>query len=358
MNSPVEDLTSTDMRCNVGADSGASTSTYEVAAGSSVGFKADQAAFHPGPAGIYLGQVPEGETAATWDGSGANWFKIYELGADIGDGTFTFPTDIDTYETTIPSTVPAGDYLLRMEHVGLHSAGAPQFYISCAQLTVTGGGSANPAKVEIPGYIAADDESVSLNIYYPVPTSYDCPGPEVFTDGTTGGATSAASSAPAATSSVAATSVAQSSAAETSAAATSVVESSAAAPSSSAPATSAVESSAAATSVAESSAAATTAAETSAAATSAVETSAAAPTTSAAATSAAPSSSAAAPATSAPASGNTYNDCWNAYNKCAAAANSAPNNGGAVDFSACETERATCLSGIARRMHRRKALRA
>ncbi|KAL1704183.1 glycoside hydrolase family 61 protein, partial [Schizophyllum commune] len=181
-NSPVEDLTGTDMRCNVGGlESGASTSTYEVAAGSKVGFKADQAAFHPGPAGIYLGQVPEGETAATWDGSGANWFKIYELGADIGEGTFSFPTDIDTYETTIPASIPAGDYLLRMEHVGLHSAGAPQFYVSCAQLTVTGGGSANPAKVEIPGYIAPDDPSVTLNIYYPVPTSYDCPGPEVFT---------------------------------------------------------------------------------------------------------------------------------------------------------------------------------
>ena len=286
-------------------------------------------------------------------------FKIYELGADIGEGTFSFPTDIDTYETTIPASVPAGDYLLRMEHVGLHSAGAPQFYVSCAQLTVTGGGSANPAKVEIPGYIAPDDPSVTLNIYYPVPTSYDCPGPEVFTDGSSGG-DAGSSSAPATSASAPATSVA-SSAAPSSAAPTSAAESSAA----SEPATSVAESSAPATSSASATSAAQSSApaETSAPATS----SAAAPTTSAAASTSAsspatsasaPASSASAPATSAPASGNTYNDCWNAYNKCAADANAAPNAGGAVDFSACESERATCLSGIARRMHRRKALRA
>lgn len=32
--------------------------------------------YHPGPATMYLGKVPEGETAATWDGSGKQWFKV------------------------------------------------------------------------------------------------------------------------------------------------------------------------------------------------------------------------------------------------------------------------------------------
>jgi catechol-2,3-dioxygenase len=35
---------------------------------------------------------------------------------------------------TIPTSLPAGDYLMRIEHIGLHvaqSLGAAQFYISC-----------------------------------------------------------------------------------------------------------------------------------------------------------------------------------------------------------------------------------
>lgn len=48
-------------------------------------------------------------------------------------------------------------YLLRIEQIGLHVAGAPQWYLSCAQITVTGGGSASPSKVSIPGYVSASD---------------------------------------------------------------------------------------------------------------------------------------------------------------------------------------------------------
>ncbi|KIY63414.1 lytic polysaccharide monooxygenase, partial [Cylindrobasidium torrendii FP15055 ss-10] len=178
-NSPVEDVTSTDMRCNVGASSGSSTSTYSVNAGDTVGFKADQAVFHPGPFSMYLGQVPNGGAAADWDGSGSAWFKIAEKGANIGDGTFSFDTTLTQYTATIPSTIADGEYLLRVEHIGLHSTGDPQFYISCAQIKVSGGGSASPATVEIPGYLSADDPGLTLSIYYPIPTSYDVPGTSV-----------------------------------------------------------------------------------------------------------------------------------------------------------------------------------
>ncbi len=57
--------------------------------------------------------------------------------------------------TKIPSCIPAGDYLLRVEHIALHSAssvGGAQTYISCAQLTITGGGSTMPTGlVPFPG---------------------------------------------------------------------------------------------------------------------------------------------------------------------------------------------------------------
>ncbi|KDN43729.1 hypothetical protein RSAG8_05919, partial [Rhizoctonia solani AG-8 WAC10335] len=177
-NSPVEDVSSTDIRCNVGGASGSGTTTATVAAGSTAGFVLDNTIYHPGPLAVYLGKAPT--TATAWDGSGANWFKIYELGATFDPFAF-IPMGQSTFNFTIPKTIPSGDYLLRIEQIGLHVAGAPQFYISCAQMTVTGGGSANPTKVSIPGYVTKDDPSLTVNIWYPTPTAYKVPGPTVFT---------------------------------------------------------------------------------------------------------------------------------------------------------------------------------
>jgi hypothetical protein len=73
-NSPVEAVASGAMTC--GASPGSAAETVDVAAGSSVSFKLDNNLYHPGPAAVYLGQVPSGQTAASWDGSGANWFKV------------------------------------------------------------------------------------------------------------------------------------------------------------------------------------------------------------------------------------------------------------------------------------------
>lgn len=61
------------------------------------------------------------------------------------------------------------------------SSGGAQFYISCAQLEVTGGGSTEPSqKVAFPGAYSASDPGILININYPVPTSYQNPGPAVF----------------------------------------------------------------------------------------------------------------------------------------------------------------------------------
>lgn len=90
-NSPVTDVTSKDITCNINS---AATETVTVAAGAFLGFKLDNTLYHQGPAAIYrrriessssctesnsdhsVGKVPSGSTAATWDGSGANWFKV------------------------------------------------------------------------------------------------------------------------------------------------------------------------------------------------------------------------------------------------------------------------------------------
>ncbi|KAG8696113.1 hypothetical protein FRC11_000968 [Ceratobasidium sp. 423] len=170
-NSPVEDVSSTNMRCNVGGASGSGTTTTTFPAGSTVGFVLDNTVYHPGPLAVYMGKAPSGTAAAAWDGSGANWFKIYEMGADFSPFKF---------QSMVPKTIPSGDYLIRIEQVGLHVAGSPQFYISCAQATVTGGGSSQPEMVSIPGYVTKDDPSLTVNIWNPVPTAYTVPGPAVF----------------------------------------------------------------------------------------------------------------------------------------------------------------------------------
>lgn len=84
----------------------------------------------------------------------------------------------------IPRCIRSGFYLLRAEHIGLHvaqSSGGAQFYISCAQLGVTGGGNTDPPnKVSFPGAYRASDPGIMININWPIPTSYQNPGPPVF----------------------------------------------------------------------------------------------------------------------------------------------------------------------------------
>ncbi|KAL0953002.1 hypothetical protein HGRIS_007208 [Hohenbuehelia grisea] len=175
-NSPVTSVTTNDIRCNT--NPGAASETVTVPVLSTIGFKLDNTVYHQGPAAIYLGKAPS--TAASWDGSGANWFKIAEWGATFNPFKFT-DEGVSQLTTTIPASVPSGEYLVRIEQVGLHVAGAPQWYVSCAQIKITGGGSANPAKVSIPGYASASDPGLTVNIYYPIPTSYTVPGPTPFT---------------------------------------------------------------------------------------------------------------------------------------------------------------------------------
>ncbi|OBT68201.1 hypothetical protein VE03_02366 [Pseudogymnoascus sp. 23342-1-I1] len=180
-NSPVTDVQSNDFRCNVGGlSSGSSTKTATVNAGDTVGMALDQETYHPGPTSIYLSKAPS--SAASYDGSGP-WFKISEIGAQIAPGSITFQ-NIASHTFKIPGSTPPGEYLLRAEHIGLHGASSPggaQFYISCAQIKINGSGGGNPGPtIQIPGSIQASDPGVQIGIYYPIPTSYDVPGPSVW----------------------------------------------------------------------------------------------------------------------------------------------------------------------------------
>jgi hypothetical protein len=123
-------------------------------------------------------------SASSADGS-TPWFKVAELGPSFSDGQISFPSqNRDSFTFTIPKSLPSGDYLLRAENIAIHAAsstGGAQFYISCAQITVTGGGSGTPGPtISLPGGYKATDPGILINIYYPIPTSYKYPGPTVW----------------------------------------------------------------------------------------------------------------------------------------------------------------------------------
>jgi hypothetical protein len=183
-NGPVTDVTSNQIRCYE-LSPGTGAKTYTVNAGDTVGFTAVSSVSHPGPLQFYMAKVPEGKTAATFDGSGDVWFKVYSQGATFSGGQMTFASSGKTQVSfPIPKSLPSGEYLVRVEHIALHSAGSTggaQFYISCAQIKVQNGGSGSPGpKVAFPGAYKASDPGVLINIYYPVPTSYTPPGPAVW----------------------------------------------------------------------------------------------------------------------------------------------------------------------------------
>jgi len=185
-NGPVTDVSSLNIRCNVGGST-KSAQTMTVAAGSTVGFTAKADISHPGPMLWYMAKAPAGQTAATWDGSGEVWFKIYQDGPNFGPKrALTWPSQGATSQSVkLPASLPSGEYLIRVEHIALHSAsssGGAQFYLSCGQINVTGGGAGTPSPlVAFPGAYKATDPGIMINIYYPVPTSYTQPGPAVWT---------------------------------------------------------------------------------------------------------------------------------------------------------------------------------
>jgi hypothetical protein len=66
----------------------------------------------------------------------------------------------------IPRSVPNGEYLVRVEHVALHKAGQPQFYVACGQVRVSGGGGGSPGpKVAFPGVYSKSSPSFTYNMY-------------------------------------------------------------------------------------------------------------------------------------------------------------------------------------------------
>lgn len=96
---------------------------------------------------------------------------------------------IDEYKTpnaTVPAATPAGDYLLRVEHIALHmamQANKAQFYLACTQVQVTSSGNGTPGPlVAFPGAYQSSDPGILVNLgnYLTNPSGYQPPGPAVW----------------------------------------------------------------------------------------------------------------------------------------------------------------------------------
>jgi hypothetical protein len=71
-----------------------------------------------------MAKAPAGVDVASWDGSGAVWFKVHEISAITNGGSsITFPSNgMRSVEFSLPSSLASGQYLVRIENVALHSA--------------------------------------------------------------------------------------------------------------------------------------------------------------------------------------------------------------------------------------------
>jgi hypothetical protein len=75
----VIDLSSPDLRCNVGGLTGTTTAIRDIRAGQQFTFKTDVAVYHQGPLAVYISKA--NGNLQTYQGDGT-WIKIAELGME------------------------------------------------------------------------------------------------------------------------------------------------------------------------------------------------------------------------------------------------------------------------------------
>ncbi|RGP67030.1 murein transglycosylase [Fusarium longipes] len=189
-----------DIICNQGATgTGSQTEVADVKAGDVITFKLGVGAKmgHPGPTLAYMSAA--GSDVKSYKGDG-DWFKIMEEGVCNAGGDFTKDAwcnyDSPSADVKIPEGTPDGQYLLRVEHIGIHRShvNQPEHYVSCMQVSVTGGGSGtvDAEMVKFPGAYKDTDEYANFSIYNGA-KDFPMPGPKVWS-----GSTSAGGSTPAA----------------------------------------------------------------------------------------------------------------------------------------------------------------
>ncbi|KAF8908522.1 glycosyl hydrolase family 61-domain-containing protein [Gymnopilus junonius] len=207
---PITDATDPTLSCNDNGQAGALQLTATVAAGTAITAYWNVPWPHNiGPMLTYLAQCPSaGCTSAS--SSTLQWFKIDEAGLLSGTvfsgtwGSGKMIADNSSWTTTIPQTVPSGNYMIRFETIALHSLPA-QFYPECAQITITGGGTLAPTAAQLvtfPGGYSNSDPGLTIDVYTndaQTETTYPIPGPPLYGSSSTGTTVSQPSSTPSST---------------------------------------------------------------------------------------------------------------------------------------------------------------
>lgn len=170
---PILTCSTAKLRCNGGTSA---TQHAEAAPGDSVSAIWAQWTHSQGPILVWMYKCSGDFSSCTGDGAG--WFKIDEAGFH-GDGTSVFldterPSGWDIaklngggkWTSTIPAGLAPGNYLIRHELIALHQANSPQFYPECAQIAITGSGTAQPDSSQmasIPGYCNDNDSNIRVS---------------------------------------------------------------------------------------------------------------------------------------------------------------------------------------------------
>jgi hypothetical protein len=171
---PTLSATDSKIRCNGGRSASLSATAKP---GDTITATWQQWTHSQGPVLVWLYKCSGAFSAC--DGSGAGWFKIDE-GGFHGDGKTVFlDTEVNSgwdiaklvggnksWSSTIPAGLAPGNYLVRHELIALHQARSPQWYAECAQIVITGSGTAQPDssyKASIPGYASQNDPNISVS---------------------------------------------------------------------------------------------------------------------------------------------------------------------------------------------------
>jgi len=187
---PITDATDPTLACNDDGTSGALQLTANVVAGSAITAYWNPWPHNIGPMLTYLAECP-GSTCTGVNANTLQWFKIDQAGLINGTvfagfwGDGQMIAQNSSWTTTIPKTVPSGNYLIRFETIALHSLPA-QFYAECAQINITGGGSLKPTSAELvffPGGYSNSDPGLTIDVYSnqaQTETTYPIPGPPLY----------------------------------------------------------------------------------------------------------------------------------------------------------------------------------
>lgn len=176
---------SADMICHRGGTPG--KAYVEVAAGGKITLNWNTwPESHKGPVIDYLASC-NGDCTSVSKGN-LRFNKIAQGGHLSGSNPGTFVTDNlirdgNKWTVTIPSSLKAGNYVLRHEIIALHAAGnqnGAQAYPQCVNIKVTGGGTASlSGGVAATSLYSPSDAGILFNLYRSY-SSYPIPGPSVW----------------------------------------------------------------------------------------------------------------------------------------------------------------------------------